>query len=1356
MSLDFLDFKIVSKKNHNDILEPVFKVCPSKDLMIKGGKFYAIYDEDTGLWNTNIGHAVYLIDKEIRRLTEHHPEVSAKYLGSDFQNGAYQTFVKYTNSLPDNYKKLNQRILYSDEFPAKEDYATFKLDYTKAHGETTMWDELLDTLYGDERGKIEWAIGAIALNEIDRHQKFLVFFGPPGSGKSTVLKIIEQMFKGYTAHFSAKALGTNDRFSLEAFCNFPLVAVDHEGDLSRLETNVKLNTLVSHEDMVVDEKHKNLYTTSFNTMLMIGTNNPVKITDLKSGLMRRLIDIHPTGNTLPYKRYEDIMSRIKFEYGSIVSKCISHYLTDPMGYESYIPTDMIGATNHVYNFFEEYGMEYIDLKHVTLKRLWSDYKKFVEDSNIQYPLNKMIFKNEAKEYFEEYYERKRISATENVRSVFEGFKTDKFFMLSSTADKTDKDNEVNKKAEVALPSWLALQNYISGEPNKLNEILKDCPAQESKIVDDREIPKYKWDSVTTKLIDICTTKVHFVKVPVNHIVIDFDIKDENGEKSLQKNLEAASKFPPTYAEVSKSGSGIHLHYIYTGGDPEKLSRIYDDNIEIKVYTGNSSLRRKLSMCNDLDISNISSGLPLKEESKKMLDKDVVLNEKALRTFIKRNLAKEYHSDTSSSINFIFKKLDDAYNSGIEYDVSDLMQAVMTFAMNSTNQAARCLKVVSSMHFKSKDKEELEEMEKRKLTMETSGETFYGYSDDPKYDKIVFFDVEVFPNLFVVVWKIQGEENDCVTWINPTPAQMEELVRYKLIGFNNRSYDNHIVYARILGYSEYELYKLSKRLIGDNSRDAKFREAFNLSYTDIYDFASAGNKMSLKKWEVKLGIHHLELGLPWDEEVDPSLWNKVAEYCCNDVVSTEATFNALQGDYTARMILADLVDGSVNDTTNQLTTKLMFGKIKEPQSEFCYRNLAEPVESVDAEIMDFLKEFCPNMVANRFDDKSVLPYFKGYKYDCGVSTYKGVEVGEGGYVYAEQGIFYDVALIDVTSMHPHSAISECVFGPRFTKTFYELVYGRVYIKHEEWDKLKTILDGKLVKYVDKILSGEIKGKALSDALKTAINSVYGLTHTKFKNKFMDDRNIDNIIAKRGALFMVDLEEAVKAKGFTVVHIKTDSIKIANATPEIIEYVMNFGERYGYHFEHEATYDRMCLINDAVYIAKYTTAEKCTEMYGYIPEKNGKYSGEWTATGARYAEPFIFKTLFSHEEVTFDDLCQVKSVTTSYISMDFNEGHEENHDYRFVGAVGSFVPVIDGVGGANMCRLARKKVKDSDGNVDIVEKFDAVTGTKGYRWLESEVARTHGGMDIIDKRYYRAMADEAIELINKYGDFEAFVA
>lgn len=123
-----------------------------------------------------------------------------------------------------------------------------------------------------------------------------------------------------------------------------------------------------------------------------------------------------------------------------------------------------------------------------------------------------------------------------------------------------------------------------------------------------------------------------------------------------------------------------------------------------------------------------------------------------------------------------------------------------------------------------------------------------------------------------------------------------------------------MYARLMGYDNEQLFNLSQRIIG-KSANCMFGEAYNLSYTDVYDFCA--KKQSLKKWEIELGIHHHELGLPWDQPVPEELWTKVAEYCDDDVIATQAVFEANQGDFTAREILAELAGGTVNDTTNSL-------------------------------------------------------------------------------------------------------------------------------------------------------------------------------------------------------------------------------------------------------------------------------------------------------------------------------------------------------------------------------------------------------------------------------------------------------
>lgn len=816
-----IDFMVISTRStKRGVIEiyPKFIIKKSSDLMIRGGDFYAIWIEERGLWSTDEHDALELIDHELDRYAEENrqrfnSEIKVLHMW-DAESGMIDTWHKYCQKqMRDCFHMLDDELIFSNTKTSKTDYASKRLDYPLEAGDISAYDTLISTLYSEEeRMKIEWAIGAIVSGASKKIQKFMVLYGAAGTGKSTILNIIQQLFNGYYSVFDAKALGSaSNSFALEAFKSNPLVAIQHDGDLSRIEDNTRLNSLVSHELMTVNEKFKSTYANRFKCFLFMGTNKAVKITDAKSGLIRRLIDVTPSGNKLSQDEYDIIMERITFELGAIAYHCKEVY---------------------------------------------------------------------------------------------------------------------------------------------------------------------------------------------------------------------------------------------------------------------------------------------------------------------------------------------------------------------------CIKLVNKMKFKSEDASPAVKNNEAKK---------------------IFYDIEVFPNLLLVNWKMEGVDNPVVRMINPSPSEIEELMQYRLIGFNCRRYDNHIIYARLMGYTNEQLYNLSQRIIS-GSRNCFFGEAYNVSYTDVYDFASAGNKKSLKKLEIemgnqtesdlqkkgfteeeikiiKAGTHHQELGLPWDQPVPEELWTKVAEYCDNDVIATEAAFTYLKADWTARQILSDLADMSVNDTTNTLTQRIIFGNNRKPQSEFHYRNLAEPVKELDKEMRKFLEEACPKMMERPhygwkyedkeevpFDSESLLPYFPGYTFDHGKSMYRGEEVGEGGFAQGFPGMYGNVALLDVSSMHPHSVIAEVLFGPRFTKAFRDIVEGRVSIKHEAWDVVNHMLDGKLTPYIQKVIDGEMTSKDLANALKTAINSVYGLTSASFDNPFRDPRNIDNIVAKRGALFMIDLKNAVLERGFKVAHIKTDSIKIPDATPEIIKFVMDFGERY----------------------------------------------------------------------------------------------------------------------------------------------------------------------------------------------------
>ena len=1283
--MDFFMIKERSTKNGVPEVYPDFKVCRSKDLMVRGKSFYAIWDEEKGLWSTDEYDVQRLVDKELmahKEQSRNDGNVIVKLM-SDFSTKSWAEFRNYMGHISDNSHQLDDNLTFANTEVKKKDYVSKRLPYPLEAGDYSAFDEIIGTLYEPEdRAKLEWAIGSIIAGDSKNIQKFLVLYGEAGTGKSTILNIIQKLFDGYYTTFEAKAItSSSNAFATEVFkCN-PLVAIQHDGDLSKIEDNSKLNSIVSHEEMTMNEKYKPSYTSRVNCFLFMGTNKPVKITDAKSGIIRRLIDVKPSGNKIPPSRYQTLMSQIDFELGAIAYHCLEVYRS--MGknyYNAYKPLDMMMQTDVFYNFVESCFDVFKEQDGVSLSQAYEMYKSYCDESLVEFKTPRHKFREELKNYFESFDDIKRVNG-QQIRSYYSGFISTKF----------TKSQPVKQEAP---PCSLSLDF----EQSLIDEIYKDCPAQYST-ADGK--PLKRWDDVTTTLKDIDTKETHYVKIPETHIVIDFDLTDESGNKSLERNLIEASKWPPTYSEYSKSGCGLHLHYIYTGEDVKRLSRVYSDGIEVKVFTGNSSLRRRVSKCNNIPMATINSGLPLKEE--KMLNVDIIKTEKALRSLIVRNLNKEIHPGTKPSVDFIHKILEDAYNNGISYDVTDMRPAILSFAMGSTNQKDICIKTVNKMKFKSED----------------SSPSI----DAPSDDKLVFFDVEVFPNLFVVVWKYAGEDNKCVRMINPTPSDIESLLNMKLIGFNCRRYDNHILYARYIGYTNEQLYNLSQRIVG-NSKNAMFGEAYNLSYTDVYDFASAGNKKSLKKFEIELKIHHQELGLPWDQPVPEDQWTLVAEYCDNDVIATEVVFNHLSADWAARQILADLADMTPNDTTNSLTTRIIFGSNRRPQDQFNYRDMGQPVDYINTNTYNFLYSAKPKMVQSRGEGESLLPHFPGYKFENGKSTYRGEEVGEGGYVYAEPGMYTNVALLDVASMHPNSAIAECVFGPYYTKRFKDIVDGRVAIKHEDWEAVSNMLDGKMTKYVEKIINGEMKSKDLANGLKTAINSVYGLTSARFENPFRDPRNIDNIVAKRGALFMIDLKHEVQARGFTVAHIKTDSIKIPNATPEIIQFVMEFGEKYGYTFEHEDTYEKMCLINDAVYIARTG-------------------NGKWSPTGAQFAHPYVFKKLFTREPIVLEDMCETKSVSTAlYLDMNENLGPDE-HNYQFIGKVGSFCPILPGKGGGGLCR-------EKDG------KYNAATGSKGYRWLEAEMVKNLNKQDDINLDYFNDLVNDALDAISKYGDAEWFIS
>ena len=174
---------------------------------------------------------------------------------------------------------------------------------------------------------------------------------------------------------------------------------------------------------------------------------------------------------------------------------------------------------------------------------------------------------------------------------------------------------------------------------------------------------------------------------------------------------------------------------------------------------------------------------------------------------------------------------------LSYNIEDLRPVILAFAAKSTNQALACIKIVQTMQFIGKNDMSLV---------------------NPDDKPIIFFDVEIYPNLFILCWKYQGDTS-VARMINPTAEDIAPLLNQKLVGFNNRRYDNHILYARYMGYTIEELFNLSQRIIVNPTGNpvGMFGEAYNISYADIFDFSS--KKQGLKKFMIELGDSSYGIG-----------------------------------------------------------------------------------------------------------------------------------------------------------------------------------------------------------------------------------------------------------------------------------------------------------------------------------------------------------------------------------------------------------------------------------------------------------------------------------------------------------------
>jgi len=167
---------------------------------------------------------------------------------------------------------------------------------------------------------------------------------------------------------------------------------------------------------------------------------------------------------------------------------------------------------------------------------------------------------------------------------------------------------------------------------------------------------------------------------------------------------------------------------------------------------------------------------------------------------------------------------------------------------------------------------------------------------------LFFDVECYPNYFLILFKLSNGKQKCFeldeTKRLDTILIQEFLENAETIGFNSRMYDIPMILHALSGANNKELKALSDRIINKDEKTYDTLKELGLfcpwSYNHIDLFKLPIGKNSLKMYGARINTTFLQ-DLPYDPSLPLTEDQKVdiKNYCSNDVNITMDLYTHLE-------------------------------------------------------------------------------------------------------------------------------------------------------------------------------------------------------------------------------------------------------------------------------------------------------------------------------------------------------------------------------------------------------------------------------------------------------------------------------
>lgn len=104
----FMEVVKVYGDHGNISVRPTFIIKKNKELVIKDGRFFALWDPDEGCWIKDLYDVADIIDRRVLDFVEENcvGESPAVELCKYYDSGVFRQFIEYCSCLSDNYYEV--------------------------------------------------------------------------------------------------------------------------------------------------------------------------------------------------------------------------------------------------------------------------------------------------------------------------------------------------------------------------------------------------------------------------------------------------------------------------------------------------------------------------------------------------------------------------------------------------------------------------------------------------------------------------------------------------------------------------------------------------------------------------------------------------------------------------------------------------------------------------------------------------------------------------------------------------------------------------------------------------------------------------------------------------------------------------------------------------------------------------------------------------------------------------------------------------------------------------------------------------------------------------------------------------